>query len=158
MGKAIEFAKMPSRCSEVTHALREITGDAEIELVRGEGYFYFVGLGSEGWSCDSVGVCSIRDFTIERWIKEFFALAGEAVHYGIIEHEACSGWHARFSMLLTASQAAPMKRWVARHRDGEEIFVEAKTHLGARVALFGVIGQNGWDPVNYTLEQVPANS
>jgi hypothetical protein len=40
-------------------------------LVKGEGYFYFVGKEAWNFSCQSVYVFRLNELTLEEWIKEY---------------------------------------------------------------------------------------
>jgi hypothetical protein len=41
-----------------------------LELVKGNGYFYFIGEGTESLYSASVMVCSLNEMSLERWVEE----------------------------------------------------------------------------------------
>ena len=42
----------------------------DVELVKGEGYFYFAGEGTDGWASTGVYVYRLTDLTVEEWMEE----------------------------------------------------------------------------------------
>jgi len=57
---------------------------ADIELVRGEGYFYFAGEEPSIWPANSVYTYRMSDLSIEMWVEEAKALRADAVRSGAI--------------------------------------------------------------------------
>lgn len=53
----------------VNSALKQIGADET--LVKGKGYFYFIGGESTEWNQQSVYVFSIKELSIEQWITEY---------------------------------------------------------------------------------------
>lgn len=48
---------------------------AGFELVKGEGYYYFAGPGTEGWHTTMVCVFRLNHMTLEQWLSEFESLS-----------------------------------------------------------------------------------
>jgi len=48
-----------------------------VQLVRGKGYFYFDGPGTERWAATAVYVNSLNQLSLEQWIDEYKYLSGE---------------------------------------------------------------------------------
>jgi hypothetical protein len=66
----------PTRCAQVNKALR--AAGFQEELVRGNGYFYFVGGDAASWPSSSVLVYSITGLTVAQWIAERDLLAADS--------------------------------------------------------------------------------
>lgn len=47
------------------------------ELVKGNGYFYFVSDATPLWSHASVMTCFLSDFTVEEWVSEWRSLSAD---------------------------------------------------------------------------------
>lgn len=58
-----------NRVSEVNQALR--AGGIADRLVRGRGYYYFVGPNADCWYSQSVMVYRASDLSVERWLAEY---------------------------------------------------------------------------------------
>jgi hypothetical protein len=43
----------------------------DTKLVKGEGYFYFVGKEAWDFKCQSVYVFRLNDLSLEQWVKEY---------------------------------------------------------------------------------------
>jgi len=54
---------------KVNKAIQEI--EAGWELVKGNGYFYWVHPTADYTQIPTVAVCKINDFTLDQWIEEF---------------------------------------------------------------------------------------
>lgn len=65
-----EAAKFPRTLKEVTKYLREQSGDPEIELARGKGYFYFRGGKADSMHDQSVMTNQLRRTTLGGWLRE----------------------------------------------------------------------------------------
>jgi hypothetical protein len=50
----------------------------EDELVRGNGYFYFVGEDTPKWHQASVYTMFLSDFTVEEWVDMWRSMSGKA--------------------------------------------------------------------------------
>ena len=48
--------------------------DPEVELVKGNGYFYFCGGDCSDWYTSSVYVCRLNQLSLDRWIEEYLSL------------------------------------------------------------------------------------
>jgi hypothetical protein len=64
-------------CKQVNKAIKALGG--EEELVRGDGYMYFVGGDTENWEQSSVYVPRVGDLTVERWIEEYKSLKSNTI-------------------------------------------------------------------------------
>jgi len=55
----------------ITKALRKASGDPDVELVRGKGYFYFAGgIANHFYQAGVYGVPRLRGTTTAEWVKE----------------------------------------------------------------------------------------
>lgn len=63
-------SKIPRTVAEVTRYIREQTGDPEIELVKGQGYFYFSGGIADKMRDQSVMTNILRGTTLGGWLRE----------------------------------------------------------------------------------------
>lgn len=61
----------------VAKHIRQMRG-VSVELVRGEGYFYFVGEAVERWPSASVLTYRLTNLTLAEWLAEYDQLAHEA--------------------------------------------------------------------------------
>lgn len=68
-------SQRPSRISQVNAALKKAGLDAEI--VKGNGYFYFSGPGTEKWYTASVMVNSVSQLTLDQWVAEYHTLKAD---------------------------------------------------------------------------------
>ena len=64
-----------NRVAEVNRELKK-SGSAD-KLVRGRGYYYFVGPSADTWHSSSVGVYRASDLTVERWMAEYESLKND---------------------------------------------------------------------------------
>lgn len=56
------------------------------EIVRGEGYFYFIGGGAHCWSeGSSVLTCQLTSFSVARWIEIFEDMKARAIDLGDVD-------------------------------------------------------------------------
>ena len=44
------------------------------KLVRGEGYFYFIGPNADRWPTSSVMVCHLNQLTLRQWVQAYYEL------------------------------------------------------------------------------------
>ena len=56
---------------------------AKVELVRGNGYFYFAQGGAEGWPATSVYTTRVGDLSLDAWWSAYLSLRAEAVAAGV---------------------------------------------------------------------------
>jgi hypothetical protein len=60
---------MRATINKVNAAVRAKLGTDNIGLVKGNGYFYFDGIGLS-WYRSSVYTCHLTDLTVEQWVAE----------------------------------------------------------------------------------------
>jgi exopolyphosphatase/pppGpp-phosphohydrolase len=53
------------------NAAIKAAGGGSVELVKGDGYFYFAGGESEEWNSTGVYVYTLNELTLERWVEEW---------------------------------------------------------------------------------------
>lgn len=58
-------------CKTVTAFIRAATGDNQVELVRGKGYYYLAGGKAEGFGEQGVYAVRLREMTKEQWLSEY---------------------------------------------------------------------------------------
>lgn len=58
-------------CKTVTAFIRDTTGDSQIELVRGKGYYYFSGGKADQFGEQGVYAVRLREMTKEQWLAEY---------------------------------------------------------------------------------------
>lgn len=63
---------------QVNKAIAALGGSEE--LVKGDGYCYFVGGDTENWEQASVYVPRIGDLTVEQWVDEYKSLKAKTIH------------------------------------------------------------------------------
>jgi len=66
----------PKRITDINKALK-IAGYEGYKLVRGKGYFYFIGNDSMFWETSSVYVYRLDELTIQQWVDNFEILKTE---------------------------------------------------------------------------------
>ena len=95
------------------------------ELVKGEGYFYFIGAGFERAKSASVYVPRLNDLSLERWVEEAKSIHAE------IEEPAPAGTFKR-----AIGKVEEVRETIAKA--GEAMAVAAKVTNAAGRALAGV--------------------
>lgn len=68
----------PTNVRQVTKYLREMSGDKEVELVRGKGYLYFTGGKANNFAEQGVYACRLNEMTLYQWLQVYNQKVAEA--------------------------------------------------------------------------------